>query len=130
MAEVNIAAVLIANLMAMTMLFIILINRHWRLDRRVRESDALYALVVLSFISCVIDCVSNLVAGRPGVLCCVVGYATNTWLYAMNVVFGPLWVYCPFAFARRPGISLAAYGSLDSPTARGLSRRRIAARSC
>ena len=93
MAEVNIAAVLIANLMAMTMLFIILINRHWRLDRRVHESDALYALVVLSFISCVIDCVSNLVAGRPGVLCCVVGYATNTWLYAMNVVFGPLWVY-------------------------------------
>ena len=93
MAEVNIAAVLIANLMAMTMLFIILMNRHWRLDRRVRESDALYALVVLSFISCVIDCVSNLVAGRPGVLCCVVGYATNTWLYAMNVVFGPLWVY-------------------------------------
>ena len=92
MAEVNIAAVLIANLMAMTMLFIILINRHWRLDRRVRESDALYALVVRSFISWVIDCVSNLVAGRPGVLCCVVGYATNTWLYAMNVVVGSLWL--------------------------------------
>lgn len=92
MESINIAAVLVTNLMAALMLLIVLSNNLWRLKSRSVGSEILLALIALSLVSCFVDCVSSLVVGRSGLLFLVLGYASNTWLYVMNVAVGSLCV--------------------------------------
>ena len=89
---VNVAAVLIANLMALVVLSMVVANCMWRLKQRNRESRVLLFLIVLSSVSCIADCTGYLIDGMPGCVVFVAQYAINTWIYAMNMIIGPLWL--------------------------------------
>ena len=89
---VNVPAILIANLMAVVVLSMVIANCLWRLKQRTRESRVLLGLISLSFISCIADCTGYLIDGQPGGVVLAAQYIINTWLYAMNVVVGSLWL--------------------------------------
>ncbi len=106
--EINIIAVLVADLMAVTMLFIVLLSSHWIFERRTKARTALIALIVFSLISCVIDFIAQLVVGNSDPACIALGYVTNTWLYDMAVIVGPLWV---FFLAHYLGVKLPSWSA-------------------
>ena len=106
MNDVNIEAVFIADLMAVTMLFIALLNCRWRLGQRTKKTDTLFALILLSLTSCVVDFLSDVIVGKPGTFFLVVDYLSNFWLYLMNMVVGLLWISF---LSRHLGLKLPAW---------------------
>ena len=64
----------------------------WRFRGRSQAARTLHLIVALAFLSCALDALSCLANGRPGLFFYLLNVASNTWLYAMNVLMAPLWV--------------------------------------
>lgn len=81
----------IADVLALLLLIGIVSSGAWKSSDRY-ESRLLLYLIVIACISCVLDPLSSYANGRPGGQWFCFVYLSNFWLYATNLLMGPVWV--------------------------------------
>ena len=88
----NILAIVIADSIGIFLALSVLNISY--MDRRGNDPDSrlLTALLVISFICCLMEMVSFLVDGKASGICVAMVWITNTWLYLGNPLFATLWL--------------------------------------
>ncbi len=92
MNEINLQQVIITDLMGAITLFVIATANHWRLRGKTPENRSLMLMITVTFISCVTEAIVFVVDGKPGMLCCVLLWVGNTWLFNTNLILMPCWM--------------------------------------
>ncbi|MBQ0059971.1 MAG: GGDEF domain-containing protein [Lachnospiraceae bacterium] len=91
--HINLAAIYIANLMAVMVLATTLISNTWRFRYKGVERRYLSMLVVTTFIGCILDPIIFSVEGHVGGFYRMINFGGNTLLFALNLILGPAWMF-------------------------------------
>lgn len=89
---INITAILIANILGLTLMLMIIASNRWRFKIKSAENNLLMLFIVMIIISCIVDPIDFIADGKPGMLCRVLVYGGNLWLYFSNMILGPAWI--------------------------------------
>lgn len=88
----NIQAILVSDGFGSVLLLLLALSRHTTRRRRRLDDHLLSAMIVLAFFGGIIEALSFLVDGKPGVLNHHLNILENTYLYAANLAIATLWV--------------------------------------
>ena len=87
----NIQAILVANITGFCLLVILLITRYITRRRWNRAEQIFLHITILPLLSCIVEPVTFLVDGQPGLVCHYVNLLGNTYLYGANLAGSYLW---------------------------------------
>lgn len=93
MSPVNIPAILIANVMGITVLFAVAVGNSWRFKVATGGNRFLNTIFYASLMECIIDPICFLADGRPGLFCRILVYGCNTLLYVGGMTIAIAWVF-------------------------------------
>lgn len=89
---ISIPAIIIANIMGITILFIVAVNN----SRSIKESVKRYRYIMTVFFatltSCIVDPICSLADGKPGIINYLLVLLCNTILYFSSVVIATTWI--------------------------------------
>ena len=89
---INLAAIYIADGMG-AILSVIMLGAHiWTRDKNNNEVKMFRMMLVTTLMSCLADIVAFMFDGKPGLICFLLLYISNTWLFISNVILGSLWI--------------------------------------
>lgn len=92
MHTINIPAILIANIMGITILFVVAIGNFRNTKAVFSENQIIKIMFIVSFISCVVDPICFFADGKQGIINKILVVGCNTWLYFGNIVISFLWI--------------------------------------
>lgn len=82
---IDIRAILIANIIGITILLSVARGHWWRFKDTSRESRIMALLFIICLISCVLDPLCSWADGKPGFINTLLVFVSNTWLYLANI---------------------------------------------
>lgn len=88
---INLPAIFIANLLGLLIALVTLFGNRWRWHSGV-DGEILRTMLNISVVACLVDPLVFFCDGKPGLLCYLIVYLGNFWLFCSNLILGPLWV--------------------------------------
>lgn len=82
-----------SNLLGVLLLVVLFLGNMWRFKDRSPENVSLILMMVLSFTCCIVDPLVYAVDGKPGLLCRIIVFAGNSWLFIAQITTAVVWVY-------------------------------------
>lgn len=82
---IDLRAILIANLIGITILFSVIRGHWWRLKNPSREARIMIIMFFVCLVSCIMDPLSFWADGKPGLVYTILVFKSNTWLYIANI---------------------------------------------
>lgn len=92
-SQINLSAVIIANIMGLTMLICFFISNFWISKLKVKGNNLLIIMFIVSGISCIADPICVLADGKPGIENYLLIICCNTWLYIGHIIISVCWVF-------------------------------------
>lgn len=91
-STINLAAVVIANVMGITILFAASRGHFWIAKDAAKETLYIKILFFSSFISCIADPICFIADGKPGLINRILVIGCNSWLYIGNIITSIVWI--------------------------------------
>lgn len=93
LGAVNIPAILIANAMGLTILFVVIVGNYWRFKDKKMENKYLFIIFIACILNCITDPACFLADGKPGFINKVLVIGCNSLLYLGGIVIAYYWIY-------------------------------------
>ncbi len=92
-SQINLPAILIANMMGLTILFCVAISSFWRSKISSIDKKILFVISATLALLCIADSVASVVDGHPGAVNRILAFTCNTWLFIGTIVVSISWVF-------------------------------------
>ena len=89
---IDIKAVLMANLLSFMLMVLLFSTNYWRKNSRNKEDRLLLYMIIICMVTCISDPITYIVDGHDGLIFTIVVYASNSWIFVVNLIVGPIWV--------------------------------------
>ena len=90
--EIDIKAVLIANLISLMLSILLFTGNFWRKNSQSREDQLLVRMILVCMLTSGIEPLTFLMDGTSGPFFRVALYSCNLWTFFATLILGPLWV--------------------------------------
>lgn len=91
--KIQLPAIIIANAMGLTILFVIAVANFWRLKNISGESKPLIIIFFGSVLNCIADPICFIADGKAGLFCRILVIGGNTLFYIGGMIVATAWIY-------------------------------------
>lgn len=92
-SQINIPAILVANVMGIAILFVVAVGNFWRTRETGRENKCLLIMFFSCIMNCIMDPLCFLADGKQGLFNRILVIGCNTLLYLGGVIIAIMWIY-------------------------------------